>query len=261
MNSGTCRGQARRAFTLIELLVVVSIIAILTAILLPSLRLAHESGTMTVCASNLDQIYRGAFIHASENQDRIPYFAGWGWNRPGGEWWPAQVAQAMGQFEAGIYSCPGDSRPDRWKIWFFGNTITSSDPWSPYSTSGKPRKGPVIKYRSALLPVTYQGSCDLVEDTAYGVYKARKMSSWKRPSEALMMVEAYTRQSGTGCFRLTSDLAILAHRPPYGTRHPNQEDFERHLGQANFLFIDGHIGRLLPLDAGRLANNQEHSLP
>jgi prepilin-type processing-associated H-X9-DG protein len=72
-----------------------------------------------------------------------------------------------------------------------------------------------------------------------------------------MMVEASTRQDGNACFRFTSHLAVLAAPQP----HPNQEGFECHLGQSNFLFIDGHIRRLLPRDAGHLANNQEYYLP
>jgi len=54
----------RRAFTLIELLIVVAIIAILIAILLPSLRGAREAGWTAVCLSNHRQITTAVATYA-----------------------------------------------------------------------------------------------------------------------------------------------------------------------------------------------------
>ena len=50
------RHEARKAFTLVELLVVIGIIAILVAILLPTLARVRKQSQATVCLSNVCQI-------------------------------------------------------------------------------------------------------------------------------------------------------------------------------------------------------------
>lgn len=64
----------RRAagFTLIELLVVVAIIAILIAILLPSLKTAREQAKVRVCLSNLRSQWTIVLAYTAEHADRLP---------------------------------------------------------------------------------------------------------------------------------------------------------------------------------------------
>ncbi len=76
------RGQ--KAFTLIELLVVIAIIALLLAILLPSLNKAKETARDIVCRSNLKQWGLIWKIYASENDDKLPDCTGFGALR--GDW-------------------------------------------------------------------------------------------------------------------------------------------------------------------------------
>jgi prepilin-type N-terminal cleavage/methylation domain-containing protein len=65
--------NARKAFTLVELLVVIGIIAVLVAILLPSLSKSREQAIRTQCASNLRQWCIGLQGYANNNRGFFPY--------------------------------------------------------------------------------------------------------------------------------------------------------------------------------------------
>jgi prepilin-type processing-associated H-X9-DG protein len=58
---------------LIELLVVIAIIAILAALLLPSLSKARSKSREVACKNNLRQLHVGAILYADENDGPLPF--------------------------------------------------------------------------------------------------------------------------------------------------------------------------------------------
>lgn len=63
----------RHGFTLIELLVTISIIAVLLAILLPSLRSARAEAKRIVCSTHLHEISGAIWNYWTEHNGRVPF--------------------------------------------------------------------------------------------------------------------------------------------------------------------------------------------
>ena len=97
-----------QAFTLIELLVVIAIIAILAALLLPTLTSAKEKASRTACKSNLHQIAIGLRMYGDDSREKLPYTStgsgDWMWDLS-----PAHgdlLASSCGRKE--VLYCPGN---------------------------------------------------------------------------------------------------------------------------------------------------------
>lgn len=75
--------RRRKGFTLIELLVVIAIIALLLAILVPSLGIAKEKAKAIVCRARMKQWNLVTVMYGMDNESRFPdrRFGG------GGHWW------------------------------------------------------------------------------------------------------------------------------------------------------------------------------
>ena len=95
-----------QAFTLIELLVVVAIIALLVAILLPSLSAARAEAERIVCASNLKQFAYAFVYYCNDNGGQFPESSDWG-----DEEWFVQFVKYIGEDRRDIqdvFDCPAD---------------------------------------------------------------------------------------------------------------------------------------------------------
>jgi len=125
----------RRAFTLVELLVVISIIALLMAILMPSLAKVKKQAMEVVCKNNLRQLAMGMSFYAGENNDLMMPII----DQPG-EYWFHLIAPYLGQSKnyhkdpelvMKVAYCPATKEQDvtlwgtknrRWQWWPMGTS-------------------------------------------------------------------------------------------------------------------------------------------
>lgn len=103
-----------RGFTLIELLVVIAIIAILAALLLPSLNNTRIMAKRTVCLSNLKQVGLAWGMYWNDNGDFLPNGLFWSWggfdsHSIYGMNGPPVENRAISGLSDGIFKCPSDN--------------------------------------------------------------------------------------------------------------------------------------------------------
>jgi len=244
----------RRAFTLIELLVVISIVGLLAAILMPTLRQARESARGALCGSNLRQLGMATQMYLDDHGRYFAYYT--------------------------------DAGADR--LWYFG----LESPFSPSGPPGARHidltKAKLYPYLQKLHGIEVCPSYDYrspkwrqkFDQVTYGygfnIYGLTTNNVGKQFSEL-------HNPSRTVCFADTAQVNTI--QPPASSGHPMLEesyfvDFSdlripttqfRHNSRANVLFCDGHVeslgmapgtldSRLMGEKVGRLNSNGDTSL-
>ena len=149
-----CRCSGRRAFTLVELLVVIGIIAVLIAILLPTLARAKSAAYSTQCLSNLRDCGNMLQMYANEYKDKVPL--GYLQNRryesyiishptsptDGQRWYPVLGPMYTAKYMADgrAWYCPSPNNTDaRWQ--YDSREASQGNPWPPEQAASLVRAG------------------------------------------------------------------------------------------------------------------------
>jgi prepilin-type N-terminal cleavage/methylation domain-containing protein/prepilin-type processing-associated H-X9-DG protein len=206
-------------FTLIELLVVIAIIAVLMAMLLPSLNASKDIAKKAKCASNLKQI---SFCMASYVGDYNDYFPVKG-GGPQSTFWcyvlnDKYINKPMpligNKRPVGIWACPSSTNV------LSGTGLYPADYGKNPSTGQGKTGGAATNY----------GDTDVCTWV--------KMVQVASPSKCFFAVDSGGQSGTTG-----RDVNAYASNPPAGC-------YPRHNGTLNIQYIDGHVSFVNPYRYG-----------
>jgi prepilin-type N-terminal cleavage/methylation domain-containing protein/prepilin-type processing-associated H-X9-DG protein len=239
-----------RGFTLIELLVVVAIIALLIAILLPSLARAREQSKTLICGTHMRQVGQLVSIYAGEHDGRGP---GGGNGTEQGRttsdslaWNDILNAEVLNRGSYGVGARTSESSPVT--TLSCPNYMAASA--TDYSRTGQNTYG--YPY-----PTPQDFNSYYPDAQPLNLYWLGARVNLFR-GDQFMLIESYASNDVTGCVEGLNDrgqLGTIQGFPSYTSltygpvsngngpafRHPFQK-------AANFLYIDGHIQVLTPKD-------------
>ena len=242
------RPAGTKGFTLIELLVVVAIIAILVAILVPSLRRARAQAFQVKCAAHLRGIGQGILYYVHDRTNGNGYLPQMGYMTTlyPGAYWPTQifpyvqVRRSKAGSKNGFYRCPADPAPTYRFITGprAGDRATEEQKILADRGGGTRRRGVSAGGRNPSLdeipfiePVSYAGSDDLTQTVRWpgtdSSESPRRLTDLDHPQWQVLITEEFNHEHAGGGFtwhHIDTDHTTLLH-----------------FGGNNWLFADGHV--------------------
>jgi prepilin-type N-terminal cleavage/methylation domain-containing protein/prepilin-type processing-associated H-X9-DG protein len=270
--SGICVSPRpiNRAFTLIELLVVIAIIAILAAMLLPSLARAKEEGWRASCVDNLHQCSLGVLMYVDDNRQIFPVAgpAGdpiWWSGRPAGGYVNSQGLVCGGEWNAGPVGAQFPNTPAPLILPYVKNPMVFVCPKRRRGITYTTTNGNYDPSVTGFLSYGFNDICCFAAanpngseyDGMYVPTPQFKLVQAFSPTQLVCMTEVsgdnnptYSDGSG-GSNTITSDAAWLDSEWAFNsgpTNGPTAEDDHRlqtawgkHNNKVDVLYVDGHI--------------------
>lgn len=236
----------KKAFTLVELLVVVGIIALLVAILVPSLQQARELANSSVCQANLKTVGLAMLLYTADNDYYMPPYYG----------------DLSGADSVGYTGPPGSTHYSNWAqgvlmtFWFKGGNYP--DPprdgngvLQPYTGSSAGGLGtiltcPTLNSGPSPMYLTWAGSGwdgwiwgergfalnynNVMKRMADGSLAHLKVNEIVNPSTLIYMADGsgWGQAIYEGLYDVTEQYTAVV-------------PADRHLGNFNMVFCDGHV--------------------
>ena len=246
--------QSRPAFTLIELLVVIAIIAILAALMLPSLAAARQKAAQTACLNNLKQLGTGMMLYVEDYNGAFAGIASQHNGFQAADWiywrtntalypdlWKSPIVSQLGATNRALFRCPLDVS-DTARL-----AQAADSPDGPYLYSYSLTGYGVNAYPDLPADVNLGMSSVFTGEQIY----LFKQTSVRNPSLKIMLAEepgsAGSSDNPTGS-QVIND----------GRWMPDQDALTcRHKGRADVTFADSHV-EAVPWQFG---NDLTNSLP